>query len=166
MMVGRLLSFWDGIFSGAMLNFRWVSNFRWVYIRSNCQRFISNSIQNICIHRIGSRTSPPKHTVIDSMGWNHIKSIHPLWSQHICDIYGLKSILVGFKCVVDDNNDSGMEVYWFCKCSSMMNETMVDLGWLNHRSGFRLHIINTYHANWKFASYIIYHILSIYHISS
>ena len=24
MMVGRLLSFWDGIFSGAMLNFQWV----------------------------------------------------------------------------------------------------------------------------------------------
>ena len=26
MMVGRLLSFWDGLFSGAMLNFRWVKS--------------------------------------------------------------------------------------------------------------------------------------------
>ena len=27
MMVGRLLSFWDGISPGAMLKFRWVSDF-------------------------------------------------------------------------------------------------------------------------------------------
>ena len=33
MMVGRLLSFWEGNFSRAMLNFRWVSLWIWILVK-------------------------------------------------------------------------------------------------------------------------------------
>ena len=79
MMVGRLLSFWDGLFSGAMLNFQGVATFAPCKLRSvNCLSKLPGSPST----RLGP-VVPSWQSYVEAVYTPHSESKQSCWPMHL-----------------------------------------------------------------------------------